>query len=62
MSQKDIAQYLNVRQNTYSRYESSERNIPLETIGKLADYYNTSVDFLMGRTDIEAPYPKSARR
>jgi len=62
LSQKDIAQYLNVRQNTYSRYESSERNIPLETIGKLADYYNTSVDFLMGRTDIEAPYPKSARR
>lgn len=59
LSQKDIAQYLNIKQNTYSRYETNERNIPLEIIEKLADYYNTSVDYLMGRTDEKKPYPKA---
>ena len=62
LSQEDIARYLNIRQNTYSRYETSERNIPLEIIGELADYYGTSVDYLMGRTDVKAPYPKPERR
>ena len=61
LAQKDVAQFLNIRQNTYSRYETSERHMPLDVIGKLADYYGTSVDYLMGRTDVEAPYPKSAR-
>jgi len=56
LSQKDIAQYLNIKQNTYSRYETNERNMSLEIIGKLADYYHTSVDYLMGRTDNSVPY------
>jgi Predicted transcriptional regulators len=58
LSQKDIALYLNINQNTYSRYETNERNIPLEIIGKLADYYNTSVDYLMERTDNPSPYER----
>ena len=56
LSQKDIALYLNIKQNTYSRYETNARNIPLEILDKLADYYNTSVDYLMGRTDNPSPY------
>lgn len=59
--QADIAQYLHIRQNTYSRYETGERAIPLDVIGKLADFYKTSVDYLMGRTDVMNPYPKAEK-
>jgi len=58
MTQKDIAQYLNIRQNSYSRYETNERDIPLDVMDKLADFYNTSVDYLMGRTDESKPYKR----
>ena len=58
LSQKDIAKYLNVKQSTYSRYELNDRNIPIDIVIKLADYYNTSVDYLIGRTDEKKPYPK----
>jgi transcriptional regulator with XRE-family HTH domain len=59
ISQKEIAQYLNIKQNTYSRYETSDRSIPLEVMGELADLYNTSVDYLMGRTDEPKPYTRA---
>ncbi len=51
IKQKEIAEYLNIKQNTYSQYENGKREIPLDTLWKLADYYNTSVDYLIGRTD-----------
>ncbi len=51
VKQKEIAEYLNIKQNTYSQYENGKREIPLDTLWKLADYYNTSVDYLIGRTD-----------
>jgi len=56
LSQEEIARYLNIRQNTYSRYETSDRAIPLELMDILATFYNTSVDYLMGRTDEPKPY------
>lgn len=59
LSQKELSKYLNIKQNTYSRYETNDRNIPLDIIGKLADYYKTSVDYLIGRTNEKNPYPKS---
>ena len=59
LSQKYMAKYLNVRQSTYSRYETDDINIPLDILIKLADYYNTSVDYLLGRTDEKKPYPKT---
>jgi len=59
LSQEDIAQYLNIKQNTYSRYETSDRAIPLCILDQLADFYGTSVDYLMGRTDDAMPYPKA---
>ena len=62
LSQREIAEYLNINQNTYSRYETSERNMPLEIIGRLADYYKTSVDYLMGRTDNPAPYERKRKK
>lgn len=62
LSQKDIADYLNVKQNTYSRYETNERSIPLEIIERLADFHDTSVDYLLGRTNVKVPYPKAGTK
>lgn len=51
LTQNEIAQYLNIKQNTYSQYETGKREIPIELLWKLADYYQTSVDYLIGRTE-----------
>ena len=58
LTQQKIAQYLLCDQSLYSKYERGERPLPLEYAEKLADYYNVSVDYLLGRTDIKKPYPK----
>lgn len=57
--QKDLADYLNCSQVCYSNYEIGKRDIPTETLSKLAEFYNTSTDYLLGRTDEKKPYPKS---
>ena len=57
--QKDIAELLNIDQSNYSKYELEKINIPIDTLHKLADYYNTSIDYLLCRTDERKPYPKS---
>ncbi len=51
IKQAELAKILNVRQNTYSQYENEKREIPISLLWKLADYYNTSIDYLVGRTD-----------
>ena len=53
-----VAEYLNVQQNTYSQYESGKRQIPIEALIKLADLYETSTDYILGRTDVSKPYPR----
>ena len=57
--QKNIAEILKVTQQQYNKYELGINSIPIEKISVLADYYNTSVDYLIGRTDVRKPYPKS---
>lgn len=57
--QKDIADLLKIDQSNYSKYELEKINIPVDTLHKLADYYNTSIDYLLCRTDERKPYPKS---
>ena len=49
--QKDIAQYLNVSQNTYSQYETGVISLTAEILVKLADYYGVTVDYLLDRTN-----------
>ena len=49
MRQEDIARYLNVKQATYSGYESGKYEPTIETLCRLADYYNVSIDYLIGR-------------
>ena len=56
--QKDIADYLKITQQQYSLYETEKRIIPLPIIKKLANYYNTSIDYLAGLTDEKKPYPR----
>ena len=57
-TQKQIAEYLHIKQNTYSQYEIGVLNYPVEALLKLADFYGVSVDYLIGRTNIKKPYPK----
>ncbi len=59
LRQKDIADYLQCTQVSYSYYELGKRDIPTDVLLKLADYYHTSVDYLLGKTDVKSPYPKS---
>ncbi len=49
--QKDVAEYLKCSQVCYSRYENGNRDIPLEVLCRLADFFDTSTDYILGRTD-----------
>ena len=55
--QKEIADFLGCTQVCYSHYENGKRDIPSDVLLQLADFYKTSVDYLLGRTDIRDPYP-----
>lgn len=48
-TQKELATYLNITQTTYSKYELGKINIPIEVYIKLADYYDVTIDYLVGR-------------
>ena len=61
LTQQAVAAYLPVSQNTYSQYENKRRQIPLGILVRLAIFYNTSTDYLLGLTDVSAPYPRSKR-
>ncbi len=56
IKQKDIADYLHIKQNTYSQYENGQRQLPIEVLISLAKYYNVSTDYILGLTDLKAPY------
>ncbi len=59
LKQWQLAKYLNISQRAYSSYEIGNRGIPSEILAQIADFYGTSVDYLMGRTNEKEPYPKS---
>ncbi len=61
LTQKQISDILNISQVAYSYYELNKRNIPLELLSKLADFYHTSIDYLVYRTDEFLPYPKQQK-
>lgn len=58
--QKDIAALLNIKQNTYSQYENGQRQIPIDALILLAEFYNTSIDYILEITDEKIPYPKKS--
>ena len=53
LTQKQIAELLGMSQTGYSKYETGENDIPTSILIKLADFYGTTTDYLLGRTDIK---------
>lgn len=51
IKQETLAEYLHIKQNTYSQYENNQRQLPVEVLIKLAKYYNVSTDYILGLTD-----------
>lgn len=59
LMQKEVAQKIGLTQRNYSYYETSQTILNEDILERLANYYNTSTDYILYRTDIKAPYPKS---
>ena len=55
--QREIAEYLHIKQNTYSQYETGKRQLPVDVLIALAKYYNTSTDYILELTNYPEPYP-----
>ena len=51
VSQKEIAEYLNIKQNTYSQYETGKRQLSIDMLIKIAKYYNVSTDYVLDLED-----------
>ena len=58
LRQKEVAAVLGIDQRVYSNYETGKREIPSKFVVLLADFYKTSTDYILGRTDCSAPAPK----
>lgn len=56
LSQEQLAKILNISQTTYSRYETGVLDIPSQSLIKLAQYYSTSIDYLLNLTAQKTPY------
>ena len=51
LKQKDIAEFLHIKQNTYSQYENGQRQLPIDVLIKLARFYKVTTDYILGLTD-----------
>ncbi|MBQ2704162.1 MAG: helix-turn-helix transcriptional regulator [Clostridia bacterium] len=58
LNQTEVANFLGMSQTGYSKYETGENDIPTSILIKLADFYDTSVDYILGITDCKDRYPK----
>lgn len=58
LTQKEVGEYIFMAQTTYSRYERGTVPFSADMLCSLADLYQVSVDYLLGRTDNPAPYEK----
>lgn len=56
--QRILADYLSIKQNTYSQYENGTRQIPINLLIELAKYFNVSTDYILGVTDTKEPFPE----
>ncbi len=57
LTQKNLAKILGMSQTGYSKYETGENDLPTAILIKLASYYGTSIDYLLGQTDDPRRYP-----
>ena len=58
LAQKDLAEYLQVHQTTYSSYELGKLGVTADVLVKLAQFYKVSADYILGLTDLKTPYSK----
>lgn len=58
LNQTQVAKMLGMSQTGYSKYETGENDVPTEILIKLARFYETSIDYLLGQTDQQKRYPK----
>lgn len=58
LTQKQVGKLLNMSQTGYNQYEIGKNDIPTTVLIKLADFYNTSTDYLLGLTNEIKPYPR----
>lgn len=58
LTQKEIGKLLNMSQTGYNQYEIGKNDIPTSVLIKLSDFYNTSIDYLLGLTNEKKPYPR----
>ena len=58
ITQAALAEMLHIRQITYSQYENGQRQVPIDVLIILARYYNTTIDYIVGISDIKNPYEK----
>lgn len=57
-TQKQVAQHLCIAREVYRRYEKGTRSIPVDCLIKLAELYDTSIDYLLGLTNAKKKYPR----
>lgn len=58
LTQRELAEYLRISQNTYSQYENGKRQLPIELLIQLAEYFHTSTDYILELTDCKDAYPR----
>lgn len=56
LNQTQVAKFLGMSQTGYSKYETGENDIPTSVLIRLARFYNTSIDYLLGETDVQTRY------
>ncbi len=59
LNQKELAAMLNLHQTTSSDYELGRLNVPAPVLIQLAEFYHTSVDYILGLTNVREPYPRA---
>lgn len=61
LSQESISKILKITRPQYSLYETGKRDIPVDLLSVLAKYYNTSIDYIVGDTDVYKRYPEGIK-
>lgn len=59
LTQEELSTQLKISRSAYSHYESGTHEPPIVVLNSFADFYDTSIDYLLGRTCIRKPYPKN---
>ena len=62
LTQKQVADFLSIKQNTYSQYENGVRQLPIDLLIRLSRYYTVSTDYILELTNVPEPYPQKAKR